>query len=133
MKKKVSVPYHELKLEGFPSTVLIDGKGIRFTLIGRKDYKVNTDKTIEFFDFEKMRGDTTIRPWKNGDRFQPRGMSGSKKLSDFFVSEKMNLFEKEDCRLLINDDRIMWIIGKRADEHFAVTSTTQQILKAELL
>lgn len=68
-----------------------------------------------------------LRPWQPGDRFQPIGMEGSKKLQDFFTDLKLSRFEKQKMLVLENGDgRIIWVLGHRADGRFKITTTTQQ-------
>lgn len=94
----------------------------------------STNKTI-FVDDEKLRYPLTLRRWKTGDIFHPLGMNGkSKKVSKFFKDEKLSRIEKENTWLLCsNDDEIIWIIGKRADERFKINHTTKNILQIDLV
>ena len=59
-------------------------------------------------------------------------MSGKKKLSDFFIDNKLSLFDKEDCWLLCSGDDIVWIIGHRIDDRFKVSEDTKKAYIAEL-
>ena len=84
---------------------------------------------VIFVDEDKLQFPLTIRRWKEGDVFQPFGMTGKKKLSKFFKDEKFSLLDKAKVWLLCSDDKIIWIVGKRQDERFKVTTTTTKILK----
>lgn len=95
------------------------------------DYKPEKDSRIATLDMDKMGFPLVLRKWRRGDRFQPYGMRGQKKLSDFFIDEKLSLFEKENTWLLESDNRIVWIIGHRIDERFRITRYTRQILRIE--
>ena len=71
----------------------------------------------------------TIRTWQLGDYFVPLGMSGRKKVSDFFIGLKINRFEKEEIPLLINGNgEVIWIVGKRLDNRYRVTENTKKVL-----
>ncbi len=70
-----------------------------------------------------------IRKWKAGDKFQPIGMKGTKKISDFLSDEKTSSINKKDHLVLTNSGKIVWVIGLRIDERFKVTSKTKKILK----
>ncbi|WP_224483050.1 tRNA lysidine(34) synthetase TilS [Robertkochia aurantiaca] len=89
-----------------------------------------TDEHTIYVDREKLKYPLIIRKWTEGDRFQPFGLKGSKKLSKFYKDEKYSLDQKERQWLLCNgDDSIIWVIGKRADDRFRVTDKTKKILK----
>lgn len=86
-----------------------------------------------YVDKETLKFPLHIRKWREGDYFCPTGIDGKKKVSKYFKDEKMSLSEKENTWLLISDNKIVWIIGKRSDRRFYVSNTTQQILKIEIL
>lgn len=66
-----------------------------------------------------------LRPWRAGDRFQPFGMSGHKKLQDFFTDLKQSRFEKKRALILENGDgNIIWVLGHRMDGRFKLTPHT---------
>ncbi|EKT4499198.1 tRNA lysidine(34) synthetase TilS [Flavobacterium psychrophilum] len=89
--------------------------------------------TIIFVDEDKLQFPLTIRKRNEGDYFYPSGMKGKKKLSKYFKDEKMSLIEKENTWLLCSKNKIVWVIGKRADQQFVANKTTQNIIKLELL
>ena len=93
-----------------------------------------TNKTI-FVSDEKLSYPLKLRKWKQGDVFYPLGMDGkSKKVSKFFKDEKLSRIEKENTWLLCtNNDEIIWIIGKRADERFKTDHKTKNILQIDLV
>lgn len=67
-----------------------------------------------------------LRKWADGDSFVPLGMNGSKKLSDFFIDEKLDHREKRAQWLLVNGDgRIIWILGRRMSNEFKVTANSE--------
>jgi len=70
-----------------------------------------------------------VRIWKKGDKFFPIGMQGTKKISDYLNDIKINSFEKKEQFVLENRNRIVWVIGKRLDDRFKVTSNTKKVLK----
>ena len=78
---------------------------------------------------EKLHFPLIVRKWEKGDYFHPFGMEGKKKISKFFKDKKLSLPEKENCWLLCSKDKIVWVIGQRADSRFSVEEDTAEILK----
>jgi len=75
----------------------------------------------------------TLRKWAEGDYFYPLGMQGRKKLSDFFVNEKVPLHVKDTVPVLVNgNDDIVWIGGYRPDDRYKVTTHTKKVIIFEL-
>lgn len=90
-------------------------------------------QNVVFLDMEKLIFPLVLRNWEKGDYFYPFGMQGKKKLSKFFKDEKMDLISKEKQWLLCSGDKIVWIVGKRADERFKVEESTRKIVKISWL
>lgn len=71
-----------------------------------------------------------IRSRKTGDKFKPFGMKGFKLVSDFMKDEKMNNFEKENCRVLVNgNNEIIWLINHRSDERYRIGKSDTEFIK----
>ena len=101
--------------------------------IQAKGFEIIKKNTVACLDLEKVEFPLMIRKWQQGDYFQPLGMNGFKKVSDFFIDQKIPIHEKENTWLLCSGKNIVWIIGHRIDNRFKVTSKTQKILKIEML
>lgn len=95
------------------------------------DFCIEKSKFYAYLDLHKLHFPITIRKWRNGDRFNPFGMKGLKKVSDFLIDQKVNLIEKENIRVLVSDDEIIWIIGLRIDGRFTVEKSTTDIMRIE--
>tara|TARA_R110000868_G_scaffold57558_2_gene177692 strand:- start:507 stop:1079 length:573 start_codon:yes stop_codon:yes gene_type:complete len=87
-----------------------------------------TNPSIIYVDADLLMFPLSVRKWKTGDYIHPFGMKGAKKLSKFYKDEKYSLIDKENQWLLCSEDKIVWIIGKRADERFKVTENTKKII-----
>ncbi|MBJ7879974.1 tRNA lysidine(34) synthetase TilS [Gelidibacter salicanalis] len=94
---------------------------------------MDTGNTTIYVDAEKLVFPLILRKWQEGDVFYPLGMKGKKKkLSKYFKDEKLSLIEKEHIWILVSDDEVVWVVGKRADDRFKVTENTTKILKIDL-
>ena len=93
--------------------------------------KANKNEII--LDTDRLIFPLTIRNCLRGDKFRPFGMSGFKLLSDYFKDEKLNKFEKENCKLLVNGNgEIIWVIGYRTDDRYKTSPTEKNLIKLTL-
>jgi tRNA(Ile)-lysidine synthase len=106
--------------------------GINIEKLPGKDFKIRKEKNMACLDFEKLEFPLLIRKWQQGDYFQPLGMSGFKKVSDFLIDEKIPVHEKENTWLLCSGNKIVWIIGHRIDNRFKIRPETKNIFKIEI-
>lgn len=85
-------------------------------------------------DGNKLIYPLTMRCWQQSDHFFPLGMKGRKKLSDFFINQKIPLHQKNAIPLLVNGNGdIIWVGGYRCDERYKVTDNTKKVTIFELL
>jgi len=97
-----------------------------------KKFKIPTLQTIACLDFDKLKFPMILRAWEKGDKFFPLGMNKFKKLSDFFIDNKIALHDKEKVVVLCSEDKIAWIVGHRIDHRFRITKDTKKIFQANL-
>ena len=90
-------------------------------------------KHILYVDKETLNHRLEVRKWKKGDYFYPLGMKGRKLISKFFKDEKFDAIQKEEQWLLFSGDKLVWIIGQRADDRFKVRPQTKEILRFQLV
>lgn len=83
----------------------------------------------EYLDFEAIRPPLVVRKRRPGDRFFPLGAPGSKKLSDFLTSNKVDPRERERIAVLCDHLGPIWIIGHRIDDRVKMTALTRQVLR----
>lgn len=96
-------------------------------------HSLKTTTDVALFDADRVKLPTHLRFWRQGDRFHPFGMRGSRLLSDFFSDSKMTRMERERQWLLCDaDDVILWVVGRRTSSCCAVTSNTQRVLRYSL-
>ena len=97
------------------------------------DFVIDQSSEVAQLDLDKIRFPLILRHWRQGDRFHPLGMKGSKLLSDFFVDQKFTEWQKQNAWLLTNaEGDILWVVGFRIDNRFKVTSETKSVLRCEM-
>lgn len=80
-------------------------------------------------DADKLQYPLRLRRWKEGDWFIPLGMSGRKKLSDYLIDKKVSVAQKRRQFVLLSGDDIVWVVGRRLDDRFCITRSTENVLK----
>lgn len=70
-----------------------------------------------------------VRSRRPGDRFQPLGLGGHKKLQDVLVDYKIAQPHRDRVPLVVdNRDRIVWVAGLAVAEDFRVTARTRDVV-----
>lgn len=98
-----------------------------------EQFHIDNDPNIEFFDFDKLPVTLRLRNWEEGDTFQPLGMSGTKKISDFLIDKKVDNFQKSFIYVLSTREEIVWVIGQQISDKFKVSKETKRVLKAQFI
>ena len=80
-------------------------------------------------DADRLQFPLTLRRWKEGDWFIPFGMTGRKKVSDFLIDAKVSLPEKQRQFVLLSGEEIVWLVGRRIDDRYRLTSETENVLR----
>jgi tRNA(Ile)-lysidine synthase len=80
------------------------------------------------FDLDRVSSPLILRPRRPGDHFYPVGMTGRKKLQDFFVDEKVHRNDRDQMPLLAAPEGILWVVGRRQDRRFAANPKSKRTL-----
>lgn len=83
----------------------------------------------EWLDADRVSPPLIGRSRRPGDRFFPLGMSGMKKLSDFFIDEKIDPEARKRTVVLCDQLGPIWIVPFRIDERVRLTRSTKRILR----
>jgi len=119
----ITINDHEINYADYKLTILHDDSPLI----------VKDNPMAVSIDTDLLKYPLTLRPWQQGDHFHPLGMKGNKKVSDFFIAQKIPLHEKSGIPLLVNvNGEIIWIGGYRPDERYKVGRKTKKVTIFEL-
>jgi len=109
------------------------GLRVSLNIINNKnEMNPKEDNLVKYFDYDKIVGDISLRFRRNGDRFTPLGMKGSKKLKDLFIDLKISKEKRDNIPLIIFGDEIGWVVGYRISDKFKVENHSKTILKIKI-
>ncbi len=69
----------------------------------------------------------TVRTWQPGDRMQPLGMTGTRKLQDIFTDARIPRHWRERMPLVVTPRGIAWIVGNRIADWAAVRPEASEV------
>lgn len=108
---------------------LISLPGQKISIRQSEDIRFERNQQIAYTDEAKLIYPLIIRQWEEGDRFMPLGMRQFKKISDFFIDQKVPLPLKSQIPVLLNGNgEVIWIAGMRQDNRYKVTSSTKKVV-----
>jgi len=120
-------PFNEIKLI-IGETVKVNSR--RLSVRVRNNYLISAEnKDREYISADNLDEKFLIRRWKNGDRFHPLGLVGTKKVSDFLNEQKISFIGKKNQLVLTNRNKIVWVIGIRLDDRFKITKSTRRVVE----
>jgi tRNA(Ile)-lysidine synthase len=93
----------------------------------------NQDPGKAYFDLDAVPFPWVVRTFRDGDRFTPLGMTGSKKVKDFFIDMKIPLSIRRKVPLVASNGTIIWIAGFRLAEQARVRVGTRNVVLAETI
>ncbi|WP_029282616.1 tRNA lysidine(34) synthetase TilS [Pedobacter sp. R20-19] len=116
-----------------PATKRISFGGHTISLTYSTVTKFEMNVAKAFVNADQLIFPLVVRKWQNGDKFIPLGMHMPKKVSDFFINEKVPVHIKHSTPILINGNGdIIWIAGMRQDNRYKLTTATKKVAIFEL-
>jgi tRNA(Ile)-lysidine synthase len=79
--------------------------------VSRAERALPRDLSEALFDLDTLTGSLEVRNFRPGDRFQPLGMAGHKKVKDLFIDKKAPRSARAVLPLLVMGKEILWLPG----------------------
>jgi len=128
----VTEPFrHEVSI---PGTVRIESLGIsiRFRELRRVPSVLSAERKA-YLDLDRIAFPLCVRSVSAGDRIQPLGMTGTRKLKSVFIDEKIPREKRRTIPVLADDISVLWVPGVRLSERVRVAKGTKRVLSAEIV
>jgi tRNA(Ile)-lysidine synthase len=112
------------------TTLCIHEAGIEFRSerISRSQISLKADLMEAIFDVSYLTGPLRVRNFRHGDRFQPLGMTGHKKIKDLFIENRVPQSIRAKWPLLAMGEEILWIPGYGRSEAGRVAESTGSVI-----
>ncbi len=122
---------HEVSI---PGTVRIAslGMSIRFRELRRLPSVLSAERKA-YLDMDRIAFPLVVRSSSAGDRIQPLGMKGTRKLKSVFIDEKIPKEQRRTIPVLADDISVLWVPGVRLSERVRVGKGSKRILSAEIV
>ena len=118
-KEPESKEFHYLLDEAGTYYIEEIGKTIGLVeLESNADLNMEGDERKAYLDAEKLQFPLILRNFRPGDRVVPLGMTGRKKIKDFFIDHKIPVESRSWIPLLVSGDEPVWICGYRIDDRY---------------
>jgi tRNA(Ile)-lysidine synthase len=84
-------------------------------------------------DWRKVVSPLEVRPIRPGDRFQPLGLKGSKKVGDFLTDRKLPSVYRDEIPVVCDQLGIVWLVGFEIADRVKRDSKTKEVLILEIV
>ena len=118
---------YEIAVPGYTDLPLLDARMVAAVETAQRA-ELPDGKFQAVFDFNRVQFPPKLRNRQEGDRFQPFGMQGSKKIKDLLIDAKIPRHERDWVPILVSGDEILWVVGHRTSERFKIGSRTKRYL-----
>lgn len=117
-------------INGETGTIRIPGVGTLSWKVEDKkeDFVVFEKQYTKCFDYDKITECLRLRNPQKGDFLTVNEALQKKKLSDYFINEKIPSFDREKQLVLADGNHIWWVIGRRISQYPKITEATKRIL-----
>ncbi|MFO7578221.1 MAG: tRNA lysidine(34) synthetase TilS [Pelovirga sp.] len=123
-------PHFEVPLTVPGSTSLPGGQVLQASLAGAAG--AESQNCVEFA-LEQLPGELYVRNWCSGDRLEPLGMVGQKRLKRLFSDLRVEREERFLVPLLYSGTTLLWVAGLRRSRHAVADGCAGPVLRIKLI
>ena len=94
--------------------------------------RIQPYKSIEWFDYDRIKRPLTISFRKEGDRFVPLGQKTEKKIGKFLTAQHVPGEIRQRTMIITDVEKIIWLYPIRISELTKITPETRKILQIQI-
>lgn len=111
-------------------TVHVEGGSLTVEVLDERPERLEEGApTVLYADADRLQFPLIVDRWRPGDRFQPFGMAGSKKISDFLTDEKAPPESRNRVPVIRSEGRIVAVAGYRIADEVRIRPETRRFAK----
>lgn len=107
-------------------------KELEFHIFSWENQQIPEKKYTKWFDYDKIKGNLTVRKRQPGDYLTVTSAGGRKKLKDYLIDCKIPRQVRENLTLLADGSHIVWVVGYRISEYYKITGQTKTVIKVQV-
>ena len=97
------------------------------------DFVISKSADCATLGYQKVAFPLTLRTIREGDRFTPFGMKGSKLVSDYLTDIKCSVIDKRRQQVVVDaTGTIVWLVGRRTSDKCRIDATSTMALVISL-
>ncbi len=124
---KVVIPDHILNKVDKPARYI----GGEVNSFNKNIEEYNQNMYTKYIDYDKIKDGLSIRTRVKGDKIDLTG--GNKKLKKLFVEEKIPLDRRDEIPLIVDGDKIVYVVGSRLSSSYYIDANTTNVLEISIL
>jgi len=105
----------------------LTGEVMQLDEFNRTDVFNSLGNNAAAMDVRSIVGSMVLRNYQPGERFQPFGMDGTIKVSDYFINRKIPRLARERWPILYDQDGIVWIVGISIANRVKIVEDTAEL------
>lgn len=126
--------HESLKLCGDAGEIRMGGFFIKWHVEKRvPDFFIPQNEYTKCFDYDKIVQCPMLRTIGEGDYITINSKLQKKKLSDYYIDEKIPFSDRGETIILADGNNVWWVIGHRIGEYPKITDETKKILFIEAI
>ncbi|MBW2596638.1 MAG: tRNA lysidine(34) synthetase TilS [Deltaproteobacteria bacterium] len=122
---------YTVEIPGSVNIVETGGKMV-LDVIDADEANIQSDNSV-FMDYNSISFPLVVRNIRAGDRIQPLGMKGTKKISELLIDKKIPKAGRKSISLLVDRKSVLWVPGVKLSDRVRITDVTEKVVKAKII